>query len=140
MQMMLISVFKCLNIVRVIPIRYYEYNKQMLTIKELSEISGIQCATLRDRLRRGYSVEEAVKLSPLDDSVKEFTEASYWEDWIGMSITDLYMIYWKWCIAHGYNCLPIQGFSRQLFKVYPNLKTVPIKRGEKYYRVIRLRG
>ena len=77
--------------------RYYLKN-HWYTVNELSEMSGVQPHTLRDRLRRGYSVEEAVSLAPTATSVKEFCEASWYEDWIGMSINDLYEIYWKWCI------------------------------------------
>ena len=36
-----------------------EFRGQQYTIKELSELSGIQPDTLSDRLRRGYSVEQA---------------------------------------------------------------------------------
>ena len=119
--------------------RYYLKN-HWYTVNELSEMSGVQPHTLRDRLRRGYSVEEAVSLAPTATSVKEFCEASWYEDWIGMSINDLYEIYWKWCIQSGYTALQKQGFSRQIMSVYPMLKTVPTKRGDKCHRVIRLRG
>lgn len=118
--------------------KYYVDGK-WLTPNELSEISGVAAHTIRDRLRRGYSIEEAVKITPTHDSVKAFCDASYWEDWIGMGISDLYEIYWKWCIRNGYTTLQKQGFSRQLFSMYPMLKTVPTKRGNSYKRIIRLR-
>ena len=118
----------------------YELRGNLYTINELSEMSGIAPATLRDRLRRGYSVNSAIRLFPIHDSVEEFCAASWWNDWIGMSINDLYEIYWKWCIQSGYTALQKQGFSRQIMSVYPMLKTVPTKRGDKCYRVIRLRG
>lgn len=118
----------------------HEYKGSWYTPDELSEISGIAAHTLRDRLRRGYPVEEAIKVVPVQDSIKEFSEASYWKDWIGMSMDDLYNIYWKWCIQRGYTTLQKQGFSRQLMSMYPMLKTVPTKRGNKCQRVIRMRG
>lgn len=118
----------------------YNYNGAAYSINELSEMSGIAPATLRDRLRRGYPIEEAIKVTATDESIVEFNEASWWEDWIGMPISDLYKIYWSWCVSHGYTPLQIQGFSRQLFKMYPNLKTVPTRRDGKCFRVIRLRG
>lgn len=117
----------------------YEYNGRMCTINELSELSGIIPHTLRDRLRRGYSIEQAIKPTPTNESVESFCNDSWWEDWIGLSISYLYEIYWKWCVSSGYTPSPIQGFSRQLFKLYPNLKTVPIKKGDKSCRVIRLK-
>ena len=118
----------------------YELKGKWYTPKELAELSGVLPHTIRDRLRRGYSVEEAIKITPTQDSVKEFSDASFYEDWIGMSINDLYEIYWKWCIQNGYTAIQKQGFSRQLLSMYPMLKTVPTKRGDKCFRIIRLRG
>ena len=86
------------------------------------------------------SVEEAIKVVATQDSVKAFSDASYWEDWIGMPINDLFKIYCQWCVSCGYTPLPIQGFSRQLMGMYPMLKTVPIKSGDRCFRVIRMRG
>ena len=40
----------------------YELRGKWYTPNELSEICGIPAHTIRDRLRRGYTVEEAVKL------------------------------------------------------------------------------
>lgn len=118
----------------------YALGQAYYTIKELEEMSGVKAHTIRDRLRRGYSVEEAIKVTAIKDSVKEFCDASWWEDWVGMPISDLYEIYWRWCISNGYTAVQKQGFSRQLMGMYPMLKTVPTMRGDKYYRVIRLRG
>lgn len=118
----------------------HELKGNWYTPDELSELSGIPAHTIRDRLRRGYSVEEAVKVTATKDSIKDFAEASWWEDWIGMSINDLHKIYWEWCIRNGYAALQKQGFSRQLMGMFPMLKTVPTKRGDRYMRVIRMRG
>lgn len=117
----------------------YELKGAWYTPKELSELSGIPAHTIRDRLRRGYSVEEAIKLTAIKDSVIEFTEASYYYDWIGLSIDQLYKVYWKWCISNEHNPLQKQGFSRQIMTMYPMLKTVPTKRNDRCYRIIRLR-
>ena len=118
----------------------YEYKGSWYSPNQLSEMSGIPAHTIRDRLRRGYSIEEAIKVVATQDSVKEFCAASLWEDWIGMSINDLFKIYWRWSVSHGYTPLQIQGFSRQLMSMYPMLKTVPTKREDKCVRIIRLRG
>lgn len=117
----------------------HEYKGKWYTPNELSEMSGIKCHTIRDRLRRGYPVEEAVKMTVTHESVKEFCEASYYHDWIGMSIDALHKIYWMWCVSHGYTPLQKQGFSRQLMGMHPMLKIIPTKRGNKYERVIRER-
>lgn len=118
----------------------YELNDKWYTPNELSEISGIPPHTIRDRLRRGYPVDEAIKVVATQNSVREFADASWYEDWLGMPINDLHEIYWKWCIQHGYSPVGKQGFSRQLMSMYPMLKTVPTKKGNKFFRFIRLRG
>ena len=116
-----------------------KYKDGIYTINELSEMSGIEPFTLRDRLRRGYPIEEAMKETPIRNSVKEFCDASWYEDWIGMSTECLYKIYWKWCISHGYEAVKKQGFMRHIFKIYPNLKTVPTKKEFVSQRIIRER-
>ena len=118
----------------------YELNGNWYTVNELSEISGIKPHTIRDRLRRGYPVEEAIRVAATQASVKEFTESSWYEDWIGMSMEYLHEIYWKWCIEHGYSPMGKQGFSRQLLSMHPMLKTVPTKKGDRCLRIIRLRS
>jgi hypothetical protein len=117
----------------------YEYQGHWYTPNQLSEMSGVKAHTIRDRLRRGFSVEEAIKMLPVQDSVKAFSDASFWEDWIGKSINELHEIYWKWCIQNGYTPLQKQGFSRQIFGIYPNLKIVPTQYGESHHRIIRKR-
>jgi hypothetical protein len=117
----------------------YEYKGSWYTPNQLSEMCGIPAHTIRDRLRRGYSIEESIKVVATQDSVKEFCAASLWEDWIGMPINDLFKIYWRWSVSHGYTPLQIQGFSRQLMSMYPMLKTVPTKCGDKCVRIIRLK-
>lgn len=117
----------------------YIYRNQMLTIKELAEKCGVRPHTLRDRLRRGYSIEQAVRPIPVHESVDEFCQASYHKDWIGMSINALYEIYWKWCVSQQYTPTSKQGFSRQISTIYPQLKTIPTKRGDNCERIIRTR-
>jgi hypothetical protein len=118
----------------------YLLDEQWFTIKELSEMSGIRPHTLRDRLRRGFSVNEAIKVVATQDSVARFGESSLYSDWIGMPMNDLFEIYWRWCISNGYTPLQIQGFSRQIMKIYPMLKTVPNNSNGRSKRIIRLRG
>lgn len=119
--------------------RFHEYNGQMYTVKQLSEISGVSEASIRDRLRRGYSVDQVVRHTPTNDSVEHFCESSWYEDWIGMSTSYLHKIYWKWCVSNGYTPIQIQGFTRQIMKKYPNLKVVPTKVEDKSLRIIRER-
>ena len=109
------------------------------TIEELSDMSGISQASIRDRIRRGYSVEEAVKEIPTHESVLGFCNASWYQDWIGMSISDLYHIYWKWSVLHDYKPITKQGFSRQIKLMFP-IKIVSTKRVDGCYRIIRLKS
>ena len=118
----------------------YAYRDRMLTVNELSELCGVQPHTLRDRIRRGYSIEQAIRPTPIHDSVEHFCEASYYKDWVGMSINDLYEIYWRWCNQNGYNAITKQGFSRQVRTMYPQLKTIPTGKGLTCKRIIRLRS
>lgn len=118
----------------------YAYKNRMYTVKELSEMSGIDAHTLRDRLRRGFPIEQAIRLMPIHESVEHFCEASYYQDWIGMSINDLYEIYWKWCVSNEYQATTKQGFSRQIKTMYPQLKTIPTTNNGGSKRIIRLRG
>ena len=118
----------------------YQYNDNWYSIKELAEISGVTEPTIRDRLRRGYTIDQAIKHVLVDESVEMFNEASWWEDWIGMSTTYLHKIYWNWCVSNGYTPLSQIGFIRQLMKMYPNLKVVPNKKTDgSCMRVIRER-
>ena len=117
----------------------YVYKEQSYTVNQLSEMSGIAPHTLRDRLRRGYSVEEAIKPKPTDDSIKQFCESSWYQDWIGMSTSYLYKIYWKWSVSNGYTPVHIKGFTRQIMSMYPNLKTVPTRKKHECFRIIRER-
>ena len=118
----------------------YCYNGRFLTIDELAELSGVKSHTLRDRLRRGFSVDEAVKVLPIHDSVKAFCDASLYTDWVGISTEELHRNYWKWCLSNGFSPITKQGLSRQILNLYPMLKTIPTKRGDRCYRIIRLRG
>lgn len=123
----------------VIPMAKHELNGSWYSTKQLSEMSGIPAHTIRDRLRRGYSLEEAIKVTAVHESVKEFCAASYYMDWIGMSIADLYQIYWRWCLQNEYSAMEKRGFSRQINSIYPMLKTVPTSRKDGSHRIIRLR-
>ena len=117
----------------------HEFNGSWYTPNELSEMSGIAAHTIRDRLRRGYPVEEAIKMLPVQESIKEFGEASYYQDWVGMPMSDLYEIFYKWCISKGHTVVTKQTFTRHLLSMYPMLKIVPSKVGDKHCRMIRLR-
>lgn len=103
------------------------------TVNELSEMSGLLPHTIRDRLRRGFSVEEAIKPVATLDSVKEFCDASHYEDWIGMRVEELYGAYWNWCMKEHLQPCSKHQFGRQIFQSHPFLHSVPMK-GKRYVR------
>lgn len=113
------------------------YNGKWYTINRLAELSGVSAPAIRDRLRRGYSIEQAVCPHPMKDSIKEFILASYYKDWIDEKLDDVYQVYWKWCLANGFTPDTKTTFSRQLFGLYgvyvPYLKVVPMD-GTRYIR------
>ena len=111
----------------------YELKGKWYTVNELSEMSGILPHTLRDRIRRGYVIEEAIKPNPIHESVHCFCAASHWEDWVGMTTNEVYTIYWKWCARQMCSPCSQHQFSKQLFQLNPFLHTVPMK-GTRYIR------
>ena len=117
----------------------YLYRETWYSTTELSEMSGISAATIRARLRSGYSVEQAISLNPIHDSVEEFSEASWYEDWIGMENSYLHEIYWNWCVSNGYTPVSIKLFIKEIMEIHPQLQIVPSKKGDRYCRIIRLK-
>lgn len=118
----------------------YMYKGREYTVNELAEMSGIAHATIRSRIRKGYTIEQAISLVPIDDSVREFCGTSWYKDWIGMSTQYLYKIYWNWCVSNEYLPAPLKAFTKQLMSLYPNLKVVPTKhKNGQCNRVIRER-
>lgn len=53
--------------------KLYKYRNQELTVKELVELSGIGYDTMTNRLRKGWSVEDAIK-TPLHSRPSKTTK------------------------------------------------------------------
>lgn len=51
--------------------KLYKYNNKLMSIKQLSEFSGLNPSTISKRLDRGWSVEEAVEIPNLRNNKKE---------------------------------------------------------------------
>lgn len=117
----------------------YFYQNRLMTIKELSQLSGVSEVNLRYRLRHGYTVEKAIEADAVRDTVTDFCEASDWHDWLGLSTDTVYETYWKWCLRNELPPLDKQTFMMQMLKSHSELKTVPTKRGGTCKRIIRLR-
>ena len=116
----------------------YEYKGVEYTINELSELSGIKPATIRHRLRSGYDLTNALKEKPIHTSVELFSEASWWMDWEGKTIEELYRIYCKWCDKHCYRTVQKQTSGKELQMLFP-IYTVPGFYKGIYTRVIRFK-
>lgn len=116
----------------------YNYKGVEYTIKELSEMSGIQPHTLRQRLRNGYDLVNALKQKPIHTSVEVFCEDSWYRDWESLTIDEVYQIYCNWCDKNDYNITPKQTFGKEIQMLYP-IYTVPTFNKGSYMRVIRLR-
>lgn len=99
--------------------KYYEYGDGMTTIQELSNKYGIKYTTLVERLKRGYTVEEAIAGERMPESVKQFVDNSYPPDWNGLLNEDLYKRYVEWCDKHDFERESQVHFSRCLKKLVP---------------------
>ena len=114
----------------------YWYKDERYSIQELSDISGVDVRLLRNRLAKGYSVEQSLQDNPIHDSILAFDSASYWEEWIGLSSKQLYEQYWKWCVNHDVKPVSHRLLMTQLLPKY-NLHIVPMTVGDKCNRYIR---
>lgn len=121
------------------------YKNQVYNAKELSDLTGIKYGTLCDRLRRGYTVEEAIAdQQRIPESIIEFVQASHPPDWEGHVNEEIYFQYMRWCENHEpkFEYESIVHFMRSLKKAVPTLRVVPSriknKYGIFYKRVIRV--
>lgn len=117
----------------------YYYKGKWYDINDLVDMSGISSPTIRARLRNGYSIEQALREDPLHDSVIEFCEASWWEDWIGLETSYLHEIYWNWCVSNELTPVGIKIFTKEIMMLYPNLIVMPSKKRNKYCRLIKFK-
>lgn len=125
--------------------RHFNYNGQTFTLRELSEFTGIKYTTLSERLKRGYTLEEAIADGcKVPESITEFVNASYPKDWHGLENSELYQIYSKWCSNNGYQKEAMIHFMRMLKRVVPNLRIVQTRvsyyDGKVNKRLIRVDG
>lgn len=123
------------------------YKDELYSGKELAAKCGIKYTTFMERIKRGYTVEEAVQTDyKIPDSIKAFDDASNYFDWNGMTNAELYDIYRKWCMKEDHK-YPVESdvhFGRSIRLLHPNIRIVPtrLKRldGIVYKRVIRVDG
>lgn len=123
--------------------RHFLYNDQVFTGKQLAEFTGVSYTTLMERIKRGYTVEEAVESAQkIPESIQAFTEASDYHDWAGLVNSELYKIYRDWCARNDQEPESSVHFTRCIKRIYPNIRIVPTRLnryGEiSYKRVIRV--
>ena len=51
--------------------KLYKYNNKIMSVKQLSEFSGLSQSTISKRLDRGWSIEEAIEIPNLRNNKKE---------------------------------------------------------------------
>lgn len=123
--------------------RNYVYKGKYYNVRELSELSGVKYSTLCERLKNGYSVEEAIALDTrIPDSILEFDSASDYKDWDGMINEELYGDYRQWCSNNDFFPESHIHFTKCIKRIHPNIRVVPsrLKKydGVVYKRVIRV--
>lgn len=123
--------------------KYYQYKGETYNIRELSDLSGVNYTTICERLKRGYTVEEALSDGyKIPESVEEFFHASHPPDWDRMTTDHLFDIYATWCRRHDYEVESKVHFVRSIKRCVPLLKVIPSRvrtsDGVKYCRIIRV--
>lgn len=119
------------------------YKGQTYSVKELADLSGIKYTTLCERLKRGYTVDEAVSDNTrIPESVREFVDHSDEHDWDGLTNEKLHAIYWKWCKNNEYTPESIVHFIRCVRQLIPNMRVVTSRVKENgtvnYKRLVRI--
>lgn len=105
----------------------YEYEGNYYTIKQLSEMCSVEEATLRYRIKAGYTVKQAMSDIPIKNSIKRFVDGSDWHDWLDQTTTTVYNSYFDWCKKNKMVAETKILFMKQLFLLIPWLKSVPMK-------------
>lgn len=109
--------------------KMYYYNGDWLNTRQLSEHCNVPYSTLARRLKRGMSVEDAVRTSPpIPESIIEFDKESDYHDWNKMENTEIYDNYVRWCEKNDYNKVAINYFFRCLKYIHNDIKIVPTKK------------
>lgn len=108
--------------------KQYLYRGNTYSIRELSEISGIKYTTLAERLKRGYTVDEAVcGNTRIPESIIQFDNHSDYTDWDGLVSEQVYKIYISWCLKHHFNVESKVHFTRCIKRLHPNIRFVPTR-------------
>lgn len=119
------------------------YKGKLYNLRQLSEVSGIKYSTLAERIKRGYTVEEAVSWDlRVPTSVLEFDSGADYRDWHGVRMSDLYQSYWQWCLTNGHRPESNAHFSRNIRRLHPNIRVVPTRvksyGGVEYVKIVRV--
>lgn len=110
----------------------YEYKGEARTAKGLCDEFGISYQTFKTRIKKGYSVEQALGLkSCIDDSIFAFVSGSDPKSWNGLTMIQLFDKYSKWCIKKGYTAVTKSKFTHSIRSLVPTLET-KVKRIKSY--------
>lgn len=110
----------------------YEYKGEARTAKGLCDDFGVPYQTFKTRIKKGYSVEQALGLkSRVDESISAFVSDSDIKSWDGLTMMQLFDKYSKWCIKKGYSSVTKSKFTHSIRELVPNLET-KVKRIKSY--------
>lgn len=110
----------------------FEYNGQARTAKGLCDEFGVPYQTFKTRIKKGYTVEQALGLkSRVDDSMISFVSDSDVKSWDGLTMMQLFDKYSKWCIKKGYTAVSKSKFTHNIRSLVPTLET-KVKRIKSY--------
>lgn len=110
----------------------YEYNGEARTAKGLCDEFGIPYQTFKTRIKKGWTVQQALGLEQrVDDSMDAFVKDSDVGTWAGLTMMQLFDKYSKWCIKKGYTAVTKSKFTHSIRTLVPNLET-KVKRMRSY--------
>lgn len=96
-----------------------EYCGKEYTVHELSELSGIDEANIRHRLREDYDIEEVLSQTPVKRTIKEYMNTHDWHDWVNKTTETVYKEYFRYCIDNRNAPENKQTFVKGIVGKYP---------------------
>ena len=96
--------------------RLINFNGHAYNVRQLADQAGLPYNTIWNRLKNGYTPEEAMRQPLIANSVLEFIEADDPSSWDGETTFDVWERYERWCYKEdvGYLPLTFQTFVRQI--------------------------
>lgn len=104
------------------------YKGNLYTGKELADFTGVKYTTLMERLRRGYTVEEAVAdESRIPASVQAFVDEYDVMSLNGQTCKEVFNTYRCFCVIHHLIPETQVHFGKSIKRLLPNFRMVPTR-------------